>query len=76
VIEYDAWKRMHLVVQLAGIGYSVAYASNGFSGLRLAREAVPDFIVLGARLPDIPSDELRELLTEHPCTRHIHVVPL
>jgi CheY-like chemotaxis protein len=76
VIEHDVWVRTDLVVHLAGVGYSVGHASNGFSGLRLACEELPDVIVLGANLPEIASDELRELLTEHPGTRRIHVVSL
>jgi hypothetical protein len=47
VIEHDAWVRADVVAQLAGAGYQVRDASNGFTGLRLARGAPPDVIMLG-----------------------------
>lgn len=76
VIEHDAWRRMDLVGQLAGTGCEVRNASNGFSGLRLARDTVPQVIVLGAELPDISANEVREQLGVYLQTRAIPVVPL
>jgi PleD family two-component response regulator len=76
VIEHDAWRRMDLVGQLAGAGCEVRDASNGFSGLRLARDTEPDVIVLGADLPDIAATEVREQLGIQFQTRSIPVIPL
>jgi two-component system cell cycle response regulator len=76
VIEHNVWVRLEVVTQLVGDGYQVQGASNGFSGLRLAHQAVPDVIVLGAELPDLTADELREELRCDPRTRSIPVVPL
>jgi DNA-binding response OmpR family regulator len=76
VIEYDPWRRSDVVAQLASAGYQVRHASNGFSGLRLARSTLPDAIVLGVDLPEVHATEIRAELGIHARTRAIPVIPL
>lgn len=76
VIEHDPWRRTDLVARLTGAGYQVRPASNGFSGLRLARSALPDAIVLGAHLPEVRSSEVRAQLRGDAPTRAIPVIQL
>ncbi len=76
VIEHNAWIRADLVAQLRTGGYHVRDASNGFTGLRLARGVVPDLIVLGGALPEIGAAQVREELASDPATRSVPVVAL
>jgi DNA-binding response OmpR family regulator len=76
VIEHHAWVRSEVVAQLVAAGCQVQQASNGFSGFRLAHDAVPDVIVLGAELPDLGAAELLAELECHPRTSSIPVIPL
>jgi DNA-binding response OmpR family regulator len=76
VIEHHVWMRSEVVAHLMAAGCQVQQASNGFSGFRLAHDAIPDMIVLGAELPDLASAELLEELECDPRTRSIPVIPL
>jgi PAS domain S-box-containing protein len=51
-------------------------ASRGEEGVRLAREAHPDLILLDLHLPDFWGDEVLRRLREDPVTREIPVVML
>jgi PAS domain S-box-containing protein len=51
-------------------------ASRGEDGVRLAREAHPDLILLDLHLPDFWGDEVLRRLREDPITREIPVVML
>jgi hypothetical protein len=74
VIEHDDWLRTVAVGQLAGAGYQVCDASNGFSGPGPAGGVVPDVIVLGATLPDVPASGVRAELCSNPRTRCVFVI--
>jgi DNA-binding response OmpR family regulator len=76
VIEHNAWIRTELVAHLADAGYQVREASNGFTGLRLARGVVPDLIVLGGALPEVASVQVREELWGDTSTRSVPVIAL
>lgn len=51
-------------------------ATSGSDGIRLARERVPELILLDLHLPDIPGDEVLRMLWEDPRTRQIPVAIL
>lgn len=51
-------------------------AALGSAGLDLAREHLPDLILLDLHLPDLPGDELFERLRADPATRAIPVVAI
>ena len=76
IIEHDPWIRTDLTLRLVNAGYQVRDASNGFTGVRLASGSRPDVIVLGDKLPDLTSREVREQLGSDPCTRSVPVIPL
>lgn len=76
VIEYDTWRRTAVADRLRGAGYHVRQASNGFSGLRLARHSAPDIVVLGTQLPDLSVTELRQELWDQPDTRAVALVSI
>jgi two-component system, OmpR family, phosphate regulon response regulator PhoB len=53
LVEDEATVRETLASSLKTEGYEVATAADGAEGLRLAREAAPDLIVLDLMLPEI-----------------------
>jgi two-component system cell cycle response regulator DivK len=62
VIEDDPWTRTITTALLAGEGFAVVEAKNGEEGLTLARQHVPDAVLLDLALPTKSGLEvLREL---------------
>jgi CheY-like chemotaxis protein len=57
-------------------GYSVLVAADGEEGLRLAREKIPDIIVLDMMLPKLSGPQLLQALKHNPETAHIPVIVL
>jgi CheY-like chemotaxis protein len=65
VVEHDRWLRCMLARLLEDAGFAVATASNGFSGVRVARRLLPGVVVLGAALPELSSSEVAAELMAH-----------
>ena len=61
---------------LTKAGYGVLNAGDGEEGLRVAREKLPDLVVLDMMLPKMPGPQLLEALKKNPQTAHIPVVVL
>ena len=61
---------------LERLGYTVAVASTGAEGLRLAREAIPDLVLLDVVMPDIDGFAVCRWLKMNAATRHIPVIML
>jgi two-component system, OmpR family, alkaline phosphatase synthesis response regulator PhoP len=55
-------------------GYRVAVASNGITGLEMARSLMPDVILLDLHLPQKDGLELLTELRQHEATRDLLVV--
>ena len=55
-------------------GYRLLTAMLGHLGLQLAREHLPDLILLDLNLPDISGDEVLRQLRDDPATRDIPVI--
>jgi CheY-like chemotaxis protein len=55
-------------------GYRVAVASNGVSGLEMARTLMPDVILLDIHLPQLDGLQLLSALREDEVTRELPVV--
>ena len=69
---------MRIAVQraLTGAGYTVHTAHNGETGLRAARETIPDLIVLDLVLPTISGLDVIKALKRDATTKSIPVVVL
>jgi DNA-binding response OmpR family regulator len=63
-------------VNLRGAGYEVMVASNGKDGLRMARGAIPDLIVLDVMLPELGGLEVCKSLRREPATGGIPILML
>ncbi len=57
-------------------GYRVLVAADGDEGLRLAREKVPDVIVLDILLPKLSGEQLIQALKADPNTTQIPIIVL
>jgi CheY-like chemotaxis protein len=66
VIEDDPWTRTITTALLTGEGFAVVEAKNGEEGLKMARQHVPDAVLLDLALPTKSGLEvLRELKSDH-----------
>ncbi|MFH1398028.1 MAG: response regulator [Candidatus Omnitrophota bacterium] len=54
--------------------YKVIIATNGNNGLDLAKQELPDLIVLDIMLPDIEGSDVASKLSEDPVTRNIPII--
>lgn len=63
-------------LRLVADGHTVAVASDGEEGLRMALEEDPDFILLDLRLPKLSGLELLSRLRASPKSREIPVIVL
>ena len=61
---------------LRDAGYKVFTALNGENGLRLARELLPDLIILDVILPDLEGFSVCETLRQRSPTAHIPILML
>lgn len=75
-IEDHAGSRELVETLLHHSGETLFMAKNGTAGLELAREAVPDLILLDLHLPDVDTPELVEALKEDEATRAIPIIAL
>ncbi len=68
IVEEHPRRRSALAGLLAGLGYAVHAASHGVLGLRVARRARPDLVVLGPALAGDGGAGLLAELRAHPAT--------
>lgn len=76
IIEDDPAVADMYRLRLVADGYSVLIAETGPEGVRLAAEALPDFIYLDVRLPGLDGFEVLEHLRASPMTDSIPVIIL
>ncbi len=74
VIEDHAATRDALVVGLERAGFTVTAASNGATGLRLARLQPPDLLLLDLVLPEIAGADVLAAVRHHPALARVPVV--
>jgi DNA-binding response OmpR family regulator len=76
IIEDEPDIRDLLAFHLEGEGYAVTRCGNGAEGLRLARAAPPDLILLDVMLPGMDGFEVCRRLRQDPSTQTVPLVML
>jgi two-component system, OmpR family, phosphate regulon response regulator PhoB len=76
IIEDEPDIRDLLAFHLEREGYAVTKAGNGAEGLRLARAASPDLILLDLMLPEMDGFEVCRRLRQDPATQGVPLVML
>lgn len=76
LVEDSRIQRMATETILHRAGYLVLFAENGEEALHLARESVPDLILLDLLLPGIGGEEVLYALKRDPKTEPIPVIVL
>jgi len=76
LIEDSKFIRVTSQRELTKAGYTVLMAADGEHGLRMARESMPDLILLDMMLPIIAGADVLRILKEDALTRHIPVIIL
>lgn len=76
LIDDSKFLRKANEVTIARAGYSVLVAGDGEEGLRVAREKIPDVIVLDMMLPKLPGPLLLHALKQDSATAKIPVIVL
>lgn len=61
---------------LTGEGYEIITASNGFDGLALAEDHLPDLILLDLRMPEMDGMEVLQRLRNNEKTQNLSVIIL
>jgi two-component system cell cycle response regulator DivK len=76
LIEDSKFQRIANQRALSKAGYDVIQAEDGEEGLRVARENIPDLILLDMMLPKISGLEVLRILKLEPLIKHIPVIVL
>jgi CheY-like chemotaxis protein len=78
ILLVDDSKLQRLAIQriLAKAGHEVSLASDGEEGLRLARQTLPNLVLLDMILPCMDGPAVLEALKKDPATAHIPVIAL
>lgn len=76
IVDDTATNRIVYKVRLSEAFYEPLIATDGESGLRMAREEPPDLILLDLSLPDMPGAEMLRRLKADPLTQGIPVIAL
>jgi CheY-like chemotaxis protein len=76
LVEDSKFLRIATERALSKAGYGVSIASDGEEALQLAKDQLPDIILLDMMLPKISGPAVLKALKENPATRHIPVIVL
>jgi CheY-like chemotaxis protein len=76
LIEDSKFQRIANGRALVKAGYSVIHAGDGDEGLRIARESMPDLILLDMMLPKLSGLDVLRALKADVLVKHIPVVVL
>ena len=76
LIEDSKFQRIANQRALATAGYSVIQAGDGEEGLRIARENIPDLILLDMMLPKLSGLDVLRALKSDVLAKHIPVIVL
>lgn len=76
LVEDDRFLRRAAESMLQRRGFTVRTASDGEEALRVARDTLPDLILLDVIMPKLQGFEVLRLLKEDPGTAHTPVIML
>ena len=76
LVEDNSDNRTIYQTVLNHYGYEVLEARDGEEGVRLAREAIPDLILMDISIPIIDGWEATQVLKHDPATRDIPIIAL
>lgn len=76
LVEDSRTQAVRIQLELMRYGLTVDIATDGNNGLFVARNQMPDAIVLDVDLPEINGFELCQMLKTDPATAHIPIVML
>lgn len=76
LVEDDEFLMELYAVKLSMEGFDVLSANDGRKGLRLAKEKIPDLILLDIILPQMDGLEVLKTLKKDPATKKIPVILL
>jgi two-component system, cell cycle response regulator DivK len=76
LIEDNELNRDMLSRRLSRRGYEVLLAVDGREGIRLAKEAMPDLILMDMNLPEVDGWEATRRIKADPSTRQVPVIAL
>src|SRR5580698_9260577 len=76
LIEDSKFQRIANGRALAKAGYAVIHAGDGDEGLRIARENIPDLILLDMMLPKVSGLDVLRALKADALVKHIPVIVL
>jgi CheY-like chemotaxis protein len=76
LVEDSKFQRIATGRALVNAGYSVLHAGDGDEGLQIARENVPDLILLDMMLPKLSGVDVLRALKCDPLLKHIPVIVL
>ena len=77
LIVEDNEKNLKLFREIiASLGYQTLIAREGEEGIRLAKENIPDLILMDIQMPVIDGREAFRILKAYPMTRDIPVIAL
>jgi CheY-like chemotaxis protein len=74
IIDDDEKSRKLLRIMIRGLGYETIEAEDGEQGVRLAREKMPDLILMDMRMPVMDGIEAAKLLKVDPLTSDIPII--
>jgi CheY-like chemotaxis protein len=76
LIEDSKFQRIANERALVAAGYDVIQAGDGEEGLRVAREKIPDLILLDMMLPKLSGLDVLRALKLDPLVKHVPVIVL
>jgi two-component system sensor histidine kinase/response regulator len=76
LIEDSATQALHLKLLLEQEGLEVAWASAGQMGLKMARQLLPDLILLDVQMPDMNGFQVCQQLRKADDTNYIPIIML
>jgi two-component system cell cycle response regulator DivK len=76
IVEDNAINMSLSTFLVESAGYAVIPAADAEAGIKIAREQVPDLILMDIQLPGMDGLEAIGLLKKDPCTRGIPIIAL